>query len=694
MEKLKERNRQVFQVSHDALKDKKSISADLKEEISCGKKVIRRLGKNNGPEEKVSTDDFEITGQEHTKDSRPSKIRGGHFNAQIENEKGHTVKKLAYMSDESLEDGIDEEISIEGGYDYHLTDSDNDGMADVSDVYDYNPDNQDFGDIHNRASVKMKDQGRLKKQKNFNKRKTVDEANEMKSKTNPKTHREQGEEKTIKKKSKMSFEEKQPKSKFLQNSGRAVIAVGVAGMGAIERYSHVERLSDSDENSALQAADVGSDVLKRVTDKNKQRLNQGLRNRSKKVSSEKLEQKYMKLKHNSKFEATLRNNKIYQNSSGMNKYYQKIRMKKVYNQRIYGTYNNRIQRIIKGSGKKLKEVAMVAFKRIGIYLAIIIFALLLGIIFISSFAGMISNAMSVIAITSYQSDDLGITDSENFYNRFEADLLYAIKNVEVEHSEYDEYRYHVDDVGHNPHEIIAYLTAKFGEFTVSEVRNELSRIFDEQYLYRLTKVVETRYKTVTSTSTDPVTGETTTTTKKVSYKWNILKIDLETNSLESILLSKLDDEQKELYITLMETKGNFQSLPSPIKEDWKNSVSSMFGYRLDPFTDEVEFHTGIDIAKPLGTKLVAIIDGIVLDTGYDNSYGKYIILKNDEGQTALYAHCNNTYVSKGTEIYIGEVIGEVGSTGNSTGSHLHLEIRDSNGNRLNPYFYLSNALEF
>jgi murein DD-endopeptidase MepM/ murein hydrolase activator NlpD len=376
----------------------------------------------------------------------------------------------------------------------------------------------------------------------------------------------------------------------------------------------------------------------------------------------------------------------------MNKYYQKIKLKKSYNKKIYGTYNKRIKRMIKDLVKRLKEIAMIAVRRIGIYLAIIIIVLLLGIIFTSFFAGLISNITGVITVSSYQSGDIEITDSENYYNHFEADLLYAIDNVEVEHSGYDEYRYYVDTVGHNPHEIIAYLTAKFGEFRVNEVRNELSRIFDEQYTYQLTKVVETRHKTVTTTSIDPITGETITTSKRVSYKWNVLKISLDTKYLESILLSKLDDKEEELYITLMETKGNFQSLISPIKEDWKNSVSSMFGYRLDPFTGEVEFHTGIDIGKPLGTELVAIIDGIVLDIGYDNGYGKYIILKNDDGQTALYGHCNNIYVDEGIEIHIGEIIGEMGSTGNSTGSHLHLEIRDSNGNRLNPYFYLSSEI--
>ncbi len=239
---------------------------------------------------------------------------------------------------------------------------------------------------------------------------------------------------------------------------------------------------------------------------------------------------------------------------------------------------------------------------------------------------------------------------------------------------------------------MAYLTAKFGEFTSASVSTELSRIFDEQYEYSLTSITESRTGTRTRTTTDPITGETTTTTIVVAYDWDVLKVSLDTSNLESLLVSRLNQEEKELYTTLIESKGNFSSLPSPIRDDWRNAVSSMYGYRLDPFDGHVEFHSGIDIARPVGTELVAVFDGIVTDTGYSSGYGNYIELTNDLGQSVYYAHCNSVEVNYGDDVRTGEKIGEMGSTGNSTGSHLHFEVKDSEGSRLNPYFYLSDEI--
>jgi murein DD-endopeptidase MepM/ murein hydrolase activator NlpD len=142
----------------------------------------------------------------------------------------------------------------------------------------------------------------------------------------------------------------------------------------------------------------------------------------------------------------------------------------------------------------------------------------------------------------------------------------------------------------------------------------------------------------------------------------------------------------------MESKGNFQCLPSPLRENWKGAVSSMYGYRLDPFDGVVEFDTGIDIARPLGTELVAVFDGTIAETGYDSNYGNYIVLEDEKRHTVLYAHCQRVSVSRNDVVETGQQIGTMGSTGNSTGSHLHFEVRDADGNRLNPYFYLSEEI--
>ena len=114
------------------------------------------------------------------------------------------------------------------------------------------------------------------------------------------------------------------------------------------------------------------------------------------------------------------------------------------------------------------------------------------------------------------------------------------------------------------------------------------------------------------------------------------------------------------------------------------SIISPFGYRTDPITGEVSYHTGTDIAAPNGTPILAAADGsVVIANGVDRwggSYGYYVKLDHGGGLQTLYAHCSSICVTTGQQVQAGKVIGYVGSTGRSTGNHLHLEIIE-NGQR-------------
>ena len=108
------------------------------------------------------------------------------------------------------------------------------------------------------------------------------------------------------------------------------------------------------------------------------------------------------------------------------------------------------------------------------------------------------------------------------------------------------------------------------------------------------------------------------------------------------------------------------------------SISSPFGYREDPFTGELEYHNGTDIAAPNGTQILAAAAGTVtIANGIDSwggSYGYHIKIDHGGGLGTLYAHCSAICVTPGQQVQQGEVIGFVGSTGNSTGNHLHFEV--------------------
>ena len=98
-------------------------------------------------------------------------------------------------------------------------------------------------------------------------------------------------------------------------------------------------------------------------------------------------------------------------------------------------------------------------------------------------------------------------------------------------------------------------------------------------------------------------------------------------------------------------------------------------------------HTGLDIAAPTGTTVVAAASGTVTFSGYKGSYGNMLVISHGNGVQTYYAHCSKLYVSSGTQVSQGQKIASVGSTGNSTGPHLHLEIR-VNGVAYNPQNYL------
>ncbi|MDR2733659.1 MAG: M23 family metallopeptidase [Spirochaetota bacterium] len=110
----------------------------------------------------------------------------------------------------------------------------------------------------------------------------------------------------------------------------------------------------------------------------------------------------------------------------------------------------------------------------------------------------------------------------------------------------------------------------------------------------------------------------------------------------------------------------------PARGGW---ISSVPGYRRDPFTLGHQFHPGIDIALPYGTAIVAARSGQVEFAGWNGGYGRMVMVKHTDGYSSIYGHMQRFIVSGGQWVRAGQVIGYVGSTGYSTGPHLHFELR-------------------
>ncbi|MBO8155610.1 MAG: peptidoglycan DD-metalloendopeptidase family protein [Bacillaceae bacterium] len=116
-------------------------------------------------------------------------------------------------------------------------------------------------------------------------------------------------------------------------------------------------------------------------------------------------------------------------------------------------------------------------------------------------------------------------------------------------------------------------------------------------------------------------------------------------------------------------------------------ITSTFGKRSDPFTGREAVHTGIDLAGPWGTPIYAAADGTVIFSGRDGGYGNSIVINHNSTYQTRYGHMSRLAVNEGDKVKKGDVIGYMGSTGRSTGSHLHYEII-KNGNMIDPYPYM------
>jgi len=132
--------------------------------------------------------------------------------------------------------------------------------------------------------------------------------------------------------------------------------------------------------------------------------------------------------------------------------------------------------------------------------------------------------------------------------------------------------------------------------------------------------------------------------------------------------------------------------PEDLQPDWpvKAALSSKFGSREDPFTKETRFHAGIDIAAAQGSEVKAAMSGKVIISSYMKGYGNIVALDNGKGVVTIYAHNEKNLVRVGDQVEKGSLIAKVGSTGRSTGAHLHFEVR-KDGKKINPLEFLGVA---
>jgi len=166
------------------------------------------------------------------------------------------------------------------------------------------------------------------------------------------------------------------------------------------------------------------------------------------------------------------------------------------------------------------------------------------------------------------------------------------------------------------------------------------------------------------------------------------------------LLAKTSSERAEYEKALRELEESSRTLETLIKRlqqtakgpglvgnlFWPTNnrlITSQFGHRRHPIWGIDMFHSGIDIAGNYGDNIYAVSDGRVIYSGWQSGYGKVLIIDHGNGMSTLYGHCSQLLVNEGATVKKGQIIGKVGSTGWSTGPHLHFEVR-KNGSPINP----------
>ena len=376
-------------------------------------------------------------------------------------------------------------------------------------------------------------------------------------------------EATGKGKTRLHFEERDKPPGFKDKHNPLSRPAQEAGILVHNKIHSVEK-----DNSGVEGAHKSEEAAERSVKFGARKLKQGYRSHKLKPYREaaKAEKAAFKANVDFQYHKTLHDNPQLR-SNPLSRFMQKQQIKKQYAKAaktgsakgFKAAAENTRKAAAKTAEKTRQTAAFVMRHPAGVLIAIA--ALLLTIFLfagLSSCGAMFSGTLNGVLGTSYTSEDSDLVEVENSYAGLENELQREIDAIESTYPGYDEYRYDLSNIGHNPHELASYLTAKYQSYTRADVQSELQRIFNQQYKLTLTEEVETRYRTETRTGTttvtDPVTGETTTETYEyeveVPYEYYILNVKLTNTPLSTIAESNLTPEQLEMYRVYLQTSGN------------------------------------------------------------------------------------------------------------------------------------------
>ena len=318
-------------------------------------------------------------------------------------------------------------------------------------------------------------------------------------------------------------------------------------------FVHNKIHSVEKDNSGVEGAHKSEELAERGARFTKRKIKQGYHSHKLKPyrAAAKTEKAAFKANANFQYHKTLYENPQLK-SNPLSRFMQKQQIKRQYAKAaktggaktVKAAAENTRRAAKKTAEETRKAAAFVARHPAGVIIAIA--ALLLFIIVfagLSSCSSMFSGTLNGVLGTSYTSEDSDLVAVENAYAGLEIGLQNRIDNIERDYPSYDEYRYDLAEIGHNPHELASYLTALLQSYTPASAQAELQRVFDKQYTLTLTEEVQTR----TYTDEDGDEHE---------YDYYILHVKLTNKPISSFAPELLTPEQLEMYRVYLETSGN------------------------------------------------------------------------------------------------------------------------------------------
>lgn len=373
------------------------------------------------------------------------------------------------------------------------------------------------------------------------------------------------------------FEEtdRRPNGKLRQNPlSRPIQEAGAALHGKVREVEQ--------ENSGVQAGHLGERTLERGAGWTGRRIRGVYRRHKLKPWREaaKAEQKAIKANASYYYQKALLDNPRL-SGSPVSRFWQKRQIKKNYAKeaRSAGKAAGNTAAATKGTAARVKAAAEKTVSFAASHWHAVLAVLGIGLIImllaggLSSCPNMIAGGLNAILGTTYTAEDADINGVEADYTGMENDLRSEIDNAEQTHPGYDEYRYQLDETGHDPYELAGYLTVLYEDYTQAEVREAIRELFERQYTVAYTETVETRYRTESHMDADG-----NTTSEEVPYDYYILTVTLKNKSIGTIARETLTPEQLERYQVLMETKGGRDGL-------FPDSPSISGGVNTGEYTD-------------------------------------------------------------------------------------------------------------